>query len=169
MIQDFMQRLQASNTPVVVEIWAPWCAPCRQMAPALKRVEMAYAGRIELWRLNADEAASIVQELGVYGIPTLLLYRNGQEITRRTGGQSEAGLTAFFEAALSDAPVAAPPLAQMDRWLRLIPGFVLLLLGWLNGPAWILMLVGLVLLFSAIYDRCPIWQALSSRVRARFV
>ena len=109
-----------------------------------------------------------MQQLGVYGIPTLLLYRNGKEITRRTGGQSEAGLTAFFEAALSDAPVAAPPLAQMDRWLRLIPGFVLLLLGWWNGPAWILMLVGLVLLFSAIYDRCPIWQALSSRVRARF-
>lgn len=165
MIQEFMQRLQVSKTPVVVEIWAPWCAPCRQMAPALARVEKTYAGRVELWRLNADDAGPIVQQLGVYGIPTLLLYRNGQEITRRTSGQSEAGLTAFFEAALHDTPVATPVLSQTDRWLRLFAGFALLLLGWFNGPALLLLLVGLAVLFSAVYDRCPLWQALSARVR----
>jgi thioredoxin len=168
MLPDFMQRLHESETPVVVEIWAPWCAPCRQMAPALERVEESYAGRVALWRINADEASALVQQLGVYGIPTLLLYRNGVEITRRTGGQSETGLSTFFEAALTDKPTATVTVPQTDRWLRLSAGFALLLLGRLNGPSLVLMLAGMALLFSAVYDRCPLWQAISTRVRALF-
>ena len=90
---DLMQRLALQPGPVIVEVWAPWCGPCRAMAPALDKAAAEYADRVPLWRINADEDAASVKALRVMGIPTLIVFREGVEVNRRSGQASYAELT----------------------------------------------------------------------------
>lgn len=169
---NFQARLQANPRPVVVEFWADWCAPCRAMEPALLRTGEEFAGKVDLWRINADEQPEVLRALKVFGIPTMLLFQDGQEIARRTGAQSQADLRAFFLAA--EAGVAPPPrsLSLFERLLRAGSGLGVLGLayqGGFTGFYLALAVLGGALLFSAVHDRCPIWRALSSRVQGWLV
>lgn len=161
---NFQERVGAAARPVVVEVWAPWCGPCRSMAPALERVSQAYAGRVDLLKLNADEDPQAVRALGVFGVPTLLVFRQGREIARRTGALPADGLAALFEAGLSTdpAPILGP--ARSERVLRLGAAALLFGMGVLSGPAWLLVGAAGVVAFSAVYDRCPLWRALGPRL-----
>lgn len=160
----FFDRLRRNPQPVIVEVWAPWCAPCRSMGPILDRVSQRYHDQIDLLKLNADEEIDLVRALGVRSIPTLLGFRAGEEILRRTGTQSPAALESLFEAVSSGRhPVQSGP-APLDRILRLLVGVALLILGWAVGPSLLLWVLGGGTLFSAVHDRCPLWQALSPRL-----
>jgi thioredoxin 2 len=85
-----------SSVPVLVDLWAPWCAPCRQVAPVLEQIARRYAGRVKVVKLNVDEAQRTSARLGVQSIPTLLLVRRGRE---------------------ADRVVGALPGPQLERWL----------------------------------------------------
>ena len=162
---SFADRLKQTEPPVLVEIWAPWCLPCRRMAPDLERLEQEYAGQVEVWKVNADEESDLVQELNVFGIPTLILYHQGEELLRRTGAQSRPALETLFSAAHAGGANAELGLSNSDRVIRLMAGVGLLMVALLSGPSWILTLAGSLILFSAVYDRCPIWRLVSTRLK----
>ena len=64
----FEFKIRKNQRPVIVEVWAPWCGPCKSMAPYLKKAEQEFAGKVDLWRINADENTDLVKALGVRGI-----------------------------------------------------------------------------------------------------
>lgn len=169
-LAEFQAKVQANPRPVIVDIWAPWCGPCRTLSPRLAQVGDAYAGQVDVWKINADEDPELARALKIMGIPTLLLFRDGHEVARRTGLQSVDALRAMFDALLTvDASGAAPRIAGLsdtDRWLRLATGALLVALPIAFGWSPFLVIVGAVVLFSGVYDRCPLWQALTAKLRS---
>ncbi len=152
---------------MVVDFWAPWCAPCRAIGPRVEKLGREYAGRVDVWKINADEHPEIMQALHIFGIPTLIAYHNGAEVTRRIGAASPAMVAGLFEAALAGVKPASQGLALTNRLLRLVAGAVLVglaLQGHLAGGYLALAGVGGVVLFSAVYDRCPIYRTVSARL-----
>jgi thioredoxin len=164
--QAFADRLTSHTRPVIVDLWAPWCAPCRWMAPMIECLESEYDGRVDVWRVNADEQSEVVRGLGVIGIPTLVAYSAGREVMRKVGAGSEADLRAVFESALSGTAPVRRGIALGDRVLRLAAGAAIVLLGFGTGPSLLLLGVGGLVLFTAVADRCPIWQAIRPRLAA---
>lgn len=167
----FVERLRKSPRPVVVDFWAPWCAPCQAIGPRVEKLGKDYAGRVDVWKINADEQPEILQALRIFGIPTLIAYHNGTEVTRRTGAASPAVLAGLFEAALAGVKPAPVGLGLSERLLRLGAGAVLVGLavqGHFAGGYLALAGLAAVILFSAVYDRCPIYRAVSTRLGELF-
>ena len=163
----FLERLRNSPRPVVVDFWAPWCGPCRAIGPVVKKLGDEYAGQVDVWKVNADEQPELLRDLRIFGIPTLIAYHQGQEVTRRTGAASSGALAGLFTAALAGVKPAQAGPAPLDRMLRLGAGAVLvgLAVWWgLAGANLLLAGLGAVILFSAVYDRCPIYKVVSARV-----
>lgn len=167
-LQTFTQKLNANSLPVVVDVWAPWCLPCRSISPALEQLSRRYQGQVDLWKLDADQEKELVQQLGILGIPTLLVYAGGQEITRSAGAQPMQRLDDLFQAALTGQPPAQRGLAPTDRLLRLGAALALLMLAWNSGLSPLLLAAAAIVAFSAVYDRCPIWNALFPRLKKLF-
>ncbi|MEW6031398.1 MAG: thioredoxin [Bacillota bacterium] len=97
---NFEAEVLASKTPVLVDFWAPWCGPCRMMAPVVESIAGDYQGRLTVAKLNVDDNPATAQRYQVMGIPTLILFRNGEPVDRVVGYVSKADLERRVEAAL---------------------------------------------------------------------
>jgi thioredoxin 2 len=100
---DFAEVAEAASLPVVVDLWAPWCGPCRMVSPALAQVATEMAGRIKLVKVNVDEAPRLQQRFGVQSIPTLLVLRKGEVIARQVGAVPEPAIKNWVNQALQQA------------------------------------------------------------------
>ena len=74
---SLLERLRKNPRPVVVDSWAPWCGPSRTIGPAVKKLGDGYAGRVDVWKVNADEQPELPRDMLIFGIPTLIAYRRG--------------------------------------------------------------------------------------------
>lgn len=82
---NFTAEVVQSDVPVLVDLWAPWCGPCRAVAPVLEDMAQAYAGRLKIAKVNVDEEPALAAQFGVRGIPTMLLMQGGQIVRTMVG------------------------------------------------------------------------------------
>jgi thioredoxin 1 len=97
---DFEQAVIKSDKPVVVDFWAPWCGPCRAIAPTLDKLAGEYEGRLTIAKVNTDEEIQNAGHLGIQGIPTLIIFKGGKEVARLVGSRSEAQYREAFDKVL---------------------------------------------------------------------
>ena len=88
----FEQEVKNSELPVLVDFWAPWCAPCRRIAPILEEVASEMSSSVKICKLNVDEQQKYAQQFSIQGIPTMILFKNGKEVKRIVGLQSKEKL-----------------------------------------------------------------------------
>ena len=93
----FTAEVLQAPLPTLVDYWAEWCGPCRMIAPILEEVAKEYSGRINITKLNVDENQQTPQKYGVRGIPTLMLFKNGNIEATKVGALSKSQLTAFID------------------------------------------------------------------------
>ena len=90
-----------SDKPVLVDYWAEWCGPCKMIAPILDEVAGTYGSKLQIAKMNVDENRDVPAKFGIRGIPTLMLFKNGELAATKVGAMSKAQLTAFLEQQLS--------------------------------------------------------------------
>jgi len=97
---SFAEDVLASPLPVLVDFWAAWCPPCRVIGPILNELAAEYAGRVTIAKLNTDEEQRFMVQLGVQGLPTLIVFKNGREVDRLVGVRSKRHYQERFDALL---------------------------------------------------------------------
>ncbi len=96
----FKEKVLEAETPVLVDFWAPWCAPCRMVAPVVEELAEEYDGKVSFAKLNVDDSPRIAGQYGVMSIPTLILFKAGQPVTNVVGFRPKAELKKSLDAAL---------------------------------------------------------------------
>jgi thioredoxin 2 len=100
---SFDQMTQGVKIPVVVDLWAPWCGPCRVVGPLLTQLAGELAGQMKLVKVNVDDAPSVQRRFGVRGIPTLVLLRDGRELGRKVGAAPLTDLRSWVQSYMHHA------------------------------------------------------------------
>jgi len=100
---DFDRLVGSASLPIIVDYWAPWCGPCRMVAPELQKVAARLAGRVLVVKVNTDELSDLGQRYGIRSIPTMAVFAGGKEMARTSGARPAADIEAFI-----DQAVAAP-------------------------------------------------------------
>ena len=94
---SFEEEVLNSDIPVLVDYWAEWCGPCKMIAPILEEIVGDYADKIKIAKLNIDENPNTPPKFGIRGIPTLMLFKNGEVEATKVGALSKSQLTAFID------------------------------------------------------------------------
>ena len=97
---SFSEDVLQSDLPVLVDYWAAWCGPCKAIAPILDEIAEQYAGRVTIAKLNVDENPETAAKFGIRGIPTLMLFKNGQPTETKVGALSKTQLQEFLDNSL---------------------------------------------------------------------
>jgi len=95
---NFATEVLQSPQPVLVDFWAPWCAPCRQIAPMIEQLAGENAGSVKVGKVNIDENPQVAKEYGVLSIPTLMLFRDGQVVEKLVGARPKSQMQALLDA-----------------------------------------------------------------------
>ncbi|PCJ87101.1 MAG: thiol reductase thioredoxin [Thiotrichaceae bacterium] len=96
----FDQEVLQSEIPVLVDYWAEWCGPCKMIAPILDEIVGDYAGKLKIAKLNIDENSATPPKFGIRGIPTLMIFKDGDVEATKVGALSKSQLTAFIDSSL---------------------------------------------------------------------
>lgn len=96
---EFDEKVLKSSTPVLVDFWAEWCGPCRQIAPALDELAASYGGKVTIAKVNIDKNPETPQKYGVRGIPTLILFKNGQAVSTKVGALPKSKIAEWIDSA----------------------------------------------------------------------
>jgi thioredoxin 2 len=104
--EEFADAVEASRLPVLVDVWAPWCGPCRMVAPVVEALARERAGRLKVAKVNSDLAPRIAARHGIVSIPTLLVYANGREVGRVVGARPAPELRRWVDDTLAGVPAS---------------------------------------------------------------
>ena len=162
---EFQEKISESSKPVIIDFWAAWCRPCMTTKPILEKLAKEYEDKIEFIPVNADNSREVLEQFKVFGIPTVITLHNGKEVSRITGAKNELNYRAMFEA-LAEGREAKVSLSQFDRMLRLGAGALFIMVG-ISTNNWLVAGIGGILAFMGVYDRCPIWRAITGMLKRK--
>jgi thioredoxin 1 len=97
---NFQTEVKDSNVPVLVDFWAPWCGPCRLIAPTIEELANDYAGKIRVGKLNTDDNPKVATDLGISAIPTVMLFKGGNVVEKFVGVQPKPRMSAAMDSHL---------------------------------------------------------------------
>ncbi|MEY1663010.1 thioredoxin TrxA [Isoalcanivorax beigongshangi] len=97
---SFEDDVLKSDVPVLVDYWAPWCGPCKMIAPILEQLAEEYAGRVKVVKINIDDNPNTARQYGIRSIPTLTVFSNGKVEATKVGARNKAELNAFLDSTI---------------------------------------------------------------------
>jgi thioredoxin 1 len=165
-LTQFQQTVSSSDKPLIVDVWASWCIPCKLTKPILEKLAREYKDRVAFLPINADESRELLEKFQISGIPTVLTLRDGKVVGRVTGARSESQYRAMF-AALAKGDEVKVPMSEFERVLRLGAGALFVMIG-ISTSNWLALGVGGLIAFLGIYDRCPVWAAIMGMLQQKY-
>jgi len=164
-LSALLERSSGHPRPVVVQFHAKWCGPCKALSPHVAKMEDEFRDQVDVWRVDVDEDPSAARDMGVRGVPTLVVLREGREVARRSGFLAGEALRKLFQAGLSDDPAPAPA-GENPIWesvLRVGAGLGLHWISGLSESAHPLSWIGLGLIVWGMQGFCPSCRVPQSR------
>ncbi len=168
-VTQFQTTIKTHKKPLVIDLWAPWCGPCKAMNPLLEQAKTNYAGKVDVMKINSDESQALLSKLNVVGIPTLLAYVDGKQVYRKTGMHNAAALNDLFEQlSQGKLDVQVSNMSPLGRIFRVLLGVGLIVGGYYSSIPWLFYIGGGVAIFSSFHDRCPIYKAVKAKLSSLF-
>jgi thioredoxin 1 len=94
---SFENEVVQSDVPVLVDFWAPWCGPCRSLAPTVEEIAAEYEGKVKVCKVNTDDNMQTAQNFRISGIPTLMVFKGGQQVDQLVGAQKKSAITNLLD------------------------------------------------------------------------